>query len=325
MLVIASALSVPDPRDRPLAKQQAADQAHLLFRDERSDFLSLLALVAISSTRSSARSLRTAGSSTRAVRISSRTFGCANGATCTRSSRARSPSRAWQWTPELPATVDVREVPVDSSRRCSPGLHRQHRHAGRRERRLRRRARHPLLPASGLGSREEAAEVGAGRRSSSKRRGSSRAARRRSSPNGSEAVAGDRVTRDYFEPQLGRGARRSGRERARAALRTDARRAAARVVRQHRSRRPRARCSFARRSSPARSRRSGDVPRAQPEARGRGGGARAQGAAAGRAGRRRRRSRAFYAERVARRRPLARESSSSGARRSSATIRRCCS
>jgi ATP-dependent helicase HrpA len=44
MLVIASALSVPDPRDRPLAKQQAADQAHLLFRDERSDFLSLLAL-----------------------------------------------------------------------------------------------------------------------------------------------------------------------------------------------------------------------------------------------------------------------------------------
>ena len=44
LLVIASALSVPDPRDRPLAKQQAADQAHLLFRDDRSDFLSLIAL-----------------------------------------------------------------------------------------------------------------------------------------------------------------------------------------------------------------------------------------------------------------------------------------
>ncbi len=44
VLVIASALSVPDPRDRPLAKQQAADEAHLLFRDERSDFLSFLAL-----------------------------------------------------------------------------------------------------------------------------------------------------------------------------------------------------------------------------------------------------------------------------------------
>jgi ATP-dependent helicase HrpA len=43
-LVIASALAVPDPRDRPLEKQQAADQAHLVFRDDRSDFLSLVAL-----------------------------------------------------------------------------------------------------------------------------------------------------------------------------------------------------------------------------------------------------------------------------------------
>jgi len=43
-LVIASALAVPDPRERPLEKQQAADQAHLVFRDERSDFLSLVAL-----------------------------------------------------------------------------------------------------------------------------------------------------------------------------------------------------------------------------------------------------------------------------------------
>ena len=43
-LVIASALAVPDPRDRPMEKQAAADQAHLRFRDERSDFLSLIAL-----------------------------------------------------------------------------------------------------------------------------------------------------------------------------------------------------------------------------------------------------------------------------------------
>ena len=43
-LVIASALSVPDPRERPLERQQAADQAHLRFRDERSDFLSLVSL-----------------------------------------------------------------------------------------------------------------------------------------------------------------------------------------------------------------------------------------------------------------------------------------
>src|SRR6185437_15438 len=43
-LVIASALAVPDPRERPLERAQAADQAHLRFRDERSDFLSLIAL-----------------------------------------------------------------------------------------------------------------------------------------------------------------------------------------------------------------------------------------------------------------------------------------
>ena len=43
-LVIASALAVPDPRERPLERQQAADQAHLKFRDDRSDFLSLVAL-----------------------------------------------------------------------------------------------------------------------------------------------------------------------------------------------------------------------------------------------------------------------------------------
>jgi ATP-dependent RNA helicase HrpA len=43
-LVIASALSVPDPRERPMGKAEAADQAHLQFRDQRSDFLSLLAL-----------------------------------------------------------------------------------------------------------------------------------------------------------------------------------------------------------------------------------------------------------------------------------------
>ncbi|MFO1414992.1 MAG: ATP-dependent RNA helicase HrpA [Burkholderiales bacterium] len=43
-LVIASALAVPDPRERPLERAQAADQAHQKFRDDRSDFLSLVAL-----------------------------------------------------------------------------------------------------------------------------------------------------------------------------------------------------------------------------------------------------------------------------------------
>ncbi|MBV1904616.1 MAG: ATP-dependent RNA helicase HrpA [Pseudomonadales bacterium] len=38
-LVIVSALALQDPRERPLAKQQAADQAHSIFKDEKSDFL----------------------------------------------------------------------------------------------------------------------------------------------------------------------------------------------------------------------------------------------------------------------------------------------
>jgi ATP-dependent helicase HrpA len=39
ILIIASALSVQDPRERPLDRQEAADNAHKRFADERSDFL----------------------------------------------------------------------------------------------------------------------------------------------------------------------------------------------------------------------------------------------------------------------------------------------
>ncbi len=44
VLVIASALSVQDVRDRPLEQQQAADQKHKLFDDERSEFVGYLKL-----------------------------------------------------------------------------------------------------------------------------------------------------------------------------------------------------------------------------------------------------------------------------------------
>jgi ATP-dependent helicase HrpA len=44
VLVIAAALSVRDPRDRPLDKAAAADERHARFADERSDFLSYLKL-----------------------------------------------------------------------------------------------------------------------------------------------------------------------------------------------------------------------------------------------------------------------------------------
>ena len=44
LLIIAAALSVQDPRERPLEAQQAADQAHRRFADEHSDFLSWVKL-----------------------------------------------------------------------------------------------------------------------------------------------------------------------------------------------------------------------------------------------------------------------------------------
>ncbi len=42
ILIIASALSTQDPRERPLDRQEAADAAHKRFADERSDFLAFI-------------------------------------------------------------------------------------------------------------------------------------------------------------------------------------------------------------------------------------------------------------------------------------------
>lgn len=44
VLIIASALSVQDPRERPMTAQQAADQQHKRFADEKSDFMSFVKL-----------------------------------------------------------------------------------------------------------------------------------------------------------------------------------------------------------------------------------------------------------------------------------------
>src|SRR5271165_7165739 len=44
VLIIASALGLQDPRERPLAAQKQADDAHRRFRDEASDFGGLLKL-----------------------------------------------------------------------------------------------------------------------------------------------------------------------------------------------------------------------------------------------------------------------------------------
>ena len=42
MVIISSALSIMDPRERPLENAQAADTAHETFKDPLSDFFTLL-------------------------------------------------------------------------------------------------------------------------------------------------------------------------------------------------------------------------------------------------------------------------------------------
>ncbi|MHB9103149.1 MAG: DUF3418 domain-containing protein, partial [Sulfuricella sp.] len=44
VLIIASALSVQDPRDRPMDRQQAADDKHRQFQDDNSDFIAYIKL-----------------------------------------------------------------------------------------------------------------------------------------------------------------------------------------------------------------------------------------------------------------------------------------
>ena len=44
VLVVAAALNIQDPRERPRERQQQADDLHRRFRDERSDFVALLRL-----------------------------------------------------------------------------------------------------------------------------------------------------------------------------------------------------------------------------------------------------------------------------------------
>ncbi len=162
VLVIAAALSVPDPRERPLAKQQAADQAHLVFRDERSDFLSLLALWEFfeAQARREALAPQAGRRVPRTVRLVSAPR--ANGATCTRSSPPRSPSSAGSGATRLPANDRRREIPgaPPGAPRRAP---RQHRREGRRGRGIPGRARHPVPSAPGLRPCEKAAEMGARR------------------------------------------------------------------------------------------------------------------------------------------------------------------
>jgi ATP-dependent helicase HrpA len=113
VLVIAAALSVQDPRERPQERQGTADAAHRKFADEKSEFLSWLRLwdwyqAEVEHRKSSASWSR------RATRISSRRCACASGAISTASCTRWRPSTIGRRTP-------CRRPTTPSIARCSPG------------------------------------------------------------------------------------------------------------------------------------------------------------------------------------------------------------
>ena len=84
ILVIASALSIQDPRERPLEARDAAAKAHERFTDKQSDFLAYLNIW------DSFQRERDKGLSNKQLvqwcrQYSCRTCVCANGASCTTS------------------------------------------------------------------------------------------------------------------------------------------------------------------------------------------------------------------------------------------------
>ena len=283
VLVIASALSVPDPRERPLEKQQAADQAHLRFRDERSDFLSLTALWEFFEARLAEKlTHRRLVDACRAQFVSYlrlREW---------RDVHAQLASEVGRTGMAMgsPAAGDDRPAPVrrDPSG-TARGTARQHRQQDRRRGRLSGRPRHSLLAASRVGAGEERSQMGACRRA---RRDHAALRALRCEDRTGMGRGRCRRSRDarLLRAALGHRARRGRRQRTGDAVRPHAGGAAAGLVRRHRSGRG-ARGVHPRGAGPGQAQDQGRVRRPQPTPRRRGDGTRAQGAAAGRAGRRR--------------------------------------
>jgi ATP-dependent helicase HrpA len=113
VLIIAAGLSTQDPRERPQERQQAADEKHKLFADEKSEFLSWVKLWAwfqnaVEHKKSNKRW------SIPATPISCPTCACANGARCMASCTRWSPNWAGRKT-RFPAPT------TPSTWRCCPG------------------------------------------------------------------------------------------------------------------------------------------------------------------------------------------------------------
>jgi ATP-dependent helicase HrpA len=274
---------VPDPRERPLAKQQAADQAHLLFKDDRSDFLSLLALWQFFDAKLSEKlAHRKVVDACRAHFVSYLRLREWRDVHAQLASEVT--AQGYAWPPALPATIDDAKYQsihmallaglignIGTLDGDTDG------YAGARG------IRFFLHPGSGLAKKKPKWVLAAELVETSRLFARCAA---RIEPEWIEAVAGERVTRDYFDPRWdeGRGEVVASERVQLYGLTLVPRRRVS--VRRHRSQGG-ARRLHSRGARPGRACDEGRVPCAQPEARGRSGGARAQGAAAGRAGRRR--------------------------------------
>ena len=156
ILVIASALSVQDPRERPLDRQEAADAAHKCFADERSDFLAYLKAVGV---------VR-AGGGTQTIQSP------AGGRMPEEFPVAAAPARMARAAPAVAcagrrdgharerAAGELRTDPQGAAVRPA----RQHRHEERGGQRISRCARHQVLHRAEFGAGEEGRQVGDGGR-----------------------------------------------------------------------------------------------------------------------------------------------------------------
>ncbi len=198
VLIIASALSVPDPRDRPLERAQAADEAHRRFRDERSDFLSLLALWEFFEGK-----LEEGLSHRKLVLACRAQFVSYLRLTEWRDVHAQLASeiadQGWKWEPKLPATIDAARYQA-IHRALLAGLlgnigakdTESDAYLGARG------IRFHLHPGSGLAKKAPRWVLAAELVETSRLYARCAA---RIEPEWIEAVAGPLVTRDYFEPR----------------------------------------------------------------------------------------------------------------------------
>ena len=191
--IIAAALSVQDPRERPLERAAAADERTRAVRRRAVGLPRAPQAVEVLRGRARAQEVEPKLQSCRENFLSFRA--CASGATSTRSCRTLARSSSWPVLGNAGEAGRLSSDPPRAARRPA----RQRRPARRRRANYTRRARHQVLDPSRVVG-EEGRAAGSWRRSSSRRRGFTRAASRASSRAGSRRSAAHLLKRSRYDP-----------------------------------------------------------------------------------------------------------------------------